>query len=248
MKVLKLRKASIASLFELIESQPLSTHYLFRGQRDASWGLVPGLYRTKPNIHSTSIEDQFDLYENMCLERFFNEGLPYLPPIPRGYSNDRILAQHFGVPTRLLDWTADPLVATYFAVEKWNTETDAALFMIVPDATYRREDVKGLGSHQAIAFRPPAIDRRIPAQKSMFTFHPYGAPDAPFVPLDERPEMGNLVSSGERGFAKIIIPKSRKRHVFQALIAMGVDRRNLFPGLDGVGFDVAARAASGQLG
>ncbi|APO67253.1 FRG domain-containing protein [Rhizobium gallicum] len=251
MKILELTQSSLAELFSLIESQPGGYRHIFRGQRDADWGLVPGLYRIKNiNIAGGTTEQNYNSYEIRGIDRFFNEALPYLPAVQRGYSNDRILAQHFGVPTRLLDWSRDPLVALFFAVEEWQTENDAAIFMILPDAQYRPEDVRSIGPHQAIELIPPAIDRRIPAQKSVFTFHPYGPADKPFVALDERPDMGNRITSGQevvRGFAKIIIPQRLRRHLRHALLGLGIDRRNLFPGLDGVGMDIGARAQSGHI-
>lgn len=242
--------ASLSALLKIIEEEPAGTRHLFRGQGNAKWKLLPSLYRRDSvSIHSGTLQSDFDLYEIRIIERFFDEGMPYLPTLPRGYSNDRILAQHFGVPTRLLDWSTDPFVAAFFAVEKWWEETDAAIFMILPDAHYKPEQVKNLGSHKAVSLTPPAIDRRIPAQKSVFTFHPYGPSNAAFVPLDDRKEMGNQVTTVgnklTRGFAKIIIPKDIKRHVLRSLLQAGVDRRNLFPGLEGVGADIALRMSIG---
>lgn len=247
-----LDSASLSELLKIIEDEPAGPRHLFRGQGNAAWKLLPGLYRREHiPVGAGTLESSFDIFEVMCIERFFNEGLPYLPSLPRGYSNDRILAQHFGVPTRLLDWSNDPLVAAYFAVEKWWEETDAAVFMLLPDARYKPEDVRSLGPHKAISLTPPAIDRRIPAQKSVFTFHPYGPPDAPFVPLDDRPDMGNQVTAADntltRGFAKITIPQIRKRFILHRLLEAGVDRRNLFPGLDGVGADIAMRMSVGGI-
>jgi hypothetical protein len=196
MRTLELKELSLASLLNLIESQPGAYQHLFRGQQNAEWGLVPALYRIKtPNVVCKTLEESYDLFEQQTIMVFFNEALPYLPAIQRSYSTDRVLAQHFGVPTRLLDWSRDPLVATFFAVEDSQFETDAALFMIVPDAHHSPEDVKSLGPHKAIALTPPAIDRRIPAQKSVFTFHPYGPADHPFVPLDKREDIGNQIST-----------------------------------------------------
>lgn len=247
-----LQTASLADLFGLIEKLPGAQGHLFRGHSDAAWPLVPTLYRLTPNVHAGSISKNYDSFEAQLIERFFQEGLPYLPAISRSYSNDRALAQHFGAPTRLLDWSEDPLVATFFAVEKWDIPTDAAVFMILPEAHFRPEDVKSFNSLQSIAFRPPAIDRRIPAQRSMFTFHPHEPADQPFAPLEKRANIGSQVSNPYgrggvvRGFAKIVIPQSFKRTLFDRLSRIGIDRRNLFPGLDGVGADTAARARTGQ--
>ncbi len=252
MKELEFIGRKISALLSLIEGQPGGFRHLFRGQSDSSWGLIPSLYRIRaPNIAAASLDESYSMYEAQLIEVFFREGLPYLPQLTRGYSNDRILAQHFGVPTRFLDWSQDPLVALFFALEDWEKDTDASIYMLIPDSHYLPEHVSGLGSHQAIALTPPAIDRRIPAQKSALTFHPYGAKDAPFVPLDERSDFGNPIGSSSnavsRGFVKIVIPKIAKRHLFQSLLALGIDRRNLFPGLDGVGADLAARAKCGQI-
>ena len=242
----------LSDLLKIIDSEPFGSRSLFRGQGNAVWKLVPGLYRREVvPISAGTLEAGFDVFEGICIERFFNEGLPYLPALARGYSNDRILAQHFGVPTRLLDWSSDPFVAAYFAVEKWWEETDAAIFVLLPDARYKPEDVRSTVSHQAIAITPPAIDRRIPAQKSVFTFHPYGPSDAPFVPLEDRANMGGQVTTDNngtvRGIAKITIPRIRKRQLLTHLLQAGIDRRNLFPGLDGVGADIAIRMSVGSI-
>lgn len=255
-----LETASLSELFGLIEKVPGAHSHLFRGQSDSSWGLSPSLYRLTPNIVTGSIKRNYDALENTLIERFFQEGLPYLPPISRSYANNRALAQHFGVPTRLLDWSEDPLVATFFAVDRWEAETDSAIFVLVPEIRWSAEDIDNArladafelspySEYQTSAFRPPAIDRRIPAQRSVFTLHPHEPSDEPFVPLDRRSEIGGRISNPNgtvRGFAKITIPKAIKRQLLHRLMQIGVDRRNLFPGLDGVGADVAARARTGQ--
>lgn len=252
MREYTLGSASLSALLKIIENEPAGARHLFRGQSNAAWRLLPGLYRRDSvPVADKTRESSFDIFEAMCITRFFNEGLPYLPSLPRGYSNDRILAQHFGVPTRLLDWSTDPFVAAFFAVEKWWEETDAAIFMLLPDAHHRPEDVRSLGPHKAISLTPPAIDRRIPAQKSAFTFHPYGPADEAFVPLDDRVDIGNQVTTSAntvtRGFAKIVIPQKSKRRILDHLLKAGVDRRNLFPGLDGVGADTAMRMSVGGI-
>lgn len=261
MKTLYLQQASLAEYFKLIEGQSGRTFNIFRGQADKNWCLVPSLYRLNIDecvpVLDESFKSRFEYLEKTALNLFFNEGHPYLPYIEKNYLNDMILAQHFGVPTRLLDWSTDPLVALYFAVEDYQSDkkTDAVVYMILPNFMGQPQEIidkrimplEGEASLQVIAFRPPAVDRRIIAQRSIFTLHPHDETKK-FVPLEVRSEIGyKELSSEERCFAKIVIPANFKTELYTTLWHIGIDKRTLFPGLDGVGADIAARIKAGEF-
>lgn len=95
----------------------------FRGQSDASWPLLPGLYRGKID-HSLEREmvRDFQLYSQ-----------PLLPPQSSMEPLEQMfIMQHYGLPTRLLDWTEDNLTALYFAVVDYSANRDAAVFAMDP--------------------------------------------------------------------------------------------------------------------
>src|SRR2546422_6373760 len=65
-------------------------------------------------------KDSFDLFKMY--------GISFLEYQPKNEWDWLAIAQHHGLPTRLLDWTYNPLVAAYFAVEEEVAETDSAIY------------------------------------------------------------------------------------------------------------------------
>src|SRR5215213_7876019 len=95
--------------------------WVFRGHSDIGYKLIPSVGRGK---HTSKTREK---YEASIFEIFCREARAYLDSFPTDIWERLALAQHFGLPTRLLDWTANPLAALYFAVEA-NPEVDGELF------------------------------------------------------------------------------------------------------------------------
>jgi hypothetical protein len=99
----------------------------FRGHREAHWEVRPSLWR------QYSPED-----ERNFTNRFRTRAALRRPAAPaeHDYAAWLSLMQHYGLPTRLLDWSRSPLVATYFAVasyiKKNAVPADAVIWMLDP--------------------------------------------------------------------------------------------------------------------
>lgn len=98
----------------------------FRGQSDYSWGLVPSVQR-KDGMGKN--------YEQYISTNFMIHTMRLNPNAPQRYDRASwlTLMQHYGLPTRLLDWSESPLVALYFALSSdEDAKTDAAVWVLNP--------------------------------------------------------------------------------------------------------------------
>jgi hypothetical protein len=106
---------SVSRYIDLIEEltgklalRNASIHPWYRGQGNREHPLKPSLYRS-------SVDPEF---EREIIRDFRIKAADFVGVKPQSDIDWLFLAQHHGLPTRILDWTENPLVALYFACEE----------------------------------------------------------------------------------------------------------------------------------
>jgi hypothetical protein len=221
----------------------------FRGARKASYHLEPSLYR-HPKVKDPNklIELEWEL-----LSDFRHRAPPFVRSLPTLDLEILFLMQHFGVPTRLLDWTENPLVALFFALEN----DDAAVWVLDPVELNKRALNNREGSDKIVGgnfsdlggYHPSEEGRKVHMKHPIAVYGIHNsqrivAQRGGFVlfgkrtePMDLQPEI-----SGAGGVVrKIPIAREVKREAFMELFNMGVSDSVIYPDLDGLGREIKNR-------
>jgi len=105
---------SIPAYLELIEKllADVEDSLWYRGCGKATYQLIPSLYRHKQAKNPTKLAD----LERKLMTRFKQRSLPYLTRSLTDEWDTLFFMQHYSIPTRLLDWTENPLIALHFAL------------------------------------------------------------------------------------------------------------------------------------
>lgn len=207
---------TVTELIELFREHQKSVNNsrrpLIRGERKFSYEPTAGIFRNEVARDSEVA--------------IFNEFQRHIPAYSSADTsnlwNVMALAQHHGLPTRLLDWTTNPLVAAYFACEG-ESDSDSAVWIIwgfdnedAPPLPPNPEDI-----NRVFCVTPWVISPRIQAQSGEFTAHPNGNPISEFLTNKDQ-------------ILKIRISKELRIRILVQLDLIGINRRTLFPDLDGL--------------
>jgi type I restriction enzyme M protein len=231
---------------------------LYRGQKDIRWPLIPkiGRYLTKFEENGSDRRALMKA-ESQIMQIFRKQSAYHLGYMPKDGWEVWSIAQHHGLPTRLMDWTHNPLVALFFAVEDAFDE-DSVVYALkfaeghisiageklesAADGTptkgthplYIRVELEGderfKGKKFVRVYEPSHTTPRVHTQSGMFTVQ-----EDPMVPLDDHSPYGNLLPLTETGdLTRIRIRDEARTPIRRALFNYGVTRKIMFPGLDGL--------------
>ncbi|WP_395719606.1 FRG domain-containing protein [Prosthecobacter sp.] len=186
---------------------------LMRGHGATIDKMKPAIGRTYQGEWSKVLEK-----ERRALEHFRKRSIPYITSKPKKSLDWLCLMQHYGCPTRLLDFTSNPLVALFFASDPGQEEDGE---IIIVDATSKVFKSPGKSDiftvKDPFVYHPPHYCGRITGQSGCFIVCP-------------EPNEGLKIDPVK----KVAVPKKLKESIRRELATMGVTHSHLFPGLTGI--------------
>jgi hypothetical protein len=215
---------SLAQFTDFVETTLTDqSDVLFRGQ-GGDWPLLPSLVRQRPT-HGDLLAT-----EQSMLAEFQRHSVPHLHATPQTTWDWLALAQHHGLPTRLIDWSLNPLASLWFAVHRPTQGSgDGILWVLRPDPDDFADDTDKtvLQCTRHCVFAPRHLTHRITAQVGWFTVHKAWTEEPMFEPLDKSTVLAPKLT-------RIVIPRRKFAHLRFYLDRYGINNASVFPDLDGL--------------
>lgn len=215
----------------------------FRGHARNTYSLTPSAFRPPG----------YGQHEGAMLKRFMQDAQSFLLEGPAHEWEWLFLAQHHGVPTRLLDWSENALIALYFATElgtslEGSEPPDGRVWILLPTnlndlGTWHgqhREDLPMLGvdtyldQYHPFAIVPPQTVLKPVAALATRNFRRIQSQWGTFTVT---PESGPLEASDAAGqyLRCIDVPASAKHDLREELEHLGIQERVVYPDLHRLG-------------
>ncbi|HSD38709.1 MAG TPA: FRG domain-containing protein [Rhodocyclaceae bacterium] len=196
--------------------------YLYRGVSNiVDHDLVPSVGRYLSDFQQAGKTKEDLLFEeSQAFRIFYKEAEGNISQKPTSYWEWLAVAQHHGLPTRLLDWSYSAAVALFFAVDG-KEPNDAAVYVLDRSIKFlsvnQESEIDPLSLEELVAYLPRHVTPRIRAQSGLFTSHP-----DPTEPLRDQV------------VARLVIPRNFCFSIHHGLNMMGINKKALFPDVDGL--------------
>lgn len=196
---------------------------LYRGQ-SKDYPLLPSIARKDPRINTTDLEIEMLSELKRRSQNFQIHSL-------KDDWDWLVYAQHFGMKTRLLDWTTNPLSALWFAckdVSHFDENSFVYIFSARKSSLLdRKKDINPFKPSSTKILRPPQNNNRIISQAGWFTAHRFSLKNQKYVSLEKNTIYKNSI-------VKILVPSSIKRKILIQLNNFGINHQSMFPDFEGI--------------
>jgi hypothetical protein len=223
---------------DLFDDQPFSSgRYLFRGVGNADWTCLSAFDRRFAHLATGQRLEMWELLLQSFREACADHGVS--SSIVDHDSRLLAFGQHFGLPTRLLDWSLSPYVATFFAFRNALSTSPPARNVAIWILDTTRSEVwsKEMGVELV---SPPAMENlRLRNQAGRFTLARTGFPT-----LEEHVE--HCASDGTP-LIQAVVPAVEAARALPDLDSMGVNAAHLFPDVSGLAEAVTLRLEMNAL-
>ena len=223
--------------------------WIYRGHPEATWKLESSLYRSFQNVqnlHRLGYGQEKKLipykHEERMIKHFKANAHLFLTHLPDD-SNDLnwlALMQHYGAPSRLLDFTFSPYIAAYFCLETgigdaaiyaldhaMLKQVDQDFFEQDPSEMYR--NIMGTNGHKGdefiYPFEPNFSTQRLMVQQGVFLI--------PNILMKSHESLLEDYSLTKRYLVKYIIPAELRAAGIKHLYKMNITSNMIYPGLEG---------------